>query len=285
MITKLLNYLLDLRIRQKIIIGLSKGAAMMAARNIDLTRPATWEFSGFSQNGEDGILDVLRKQLSDSNRYFIEIGSADGIENNSAWLVVAEKYDGLMIDGNIKLVASANRIVVPYSIGAESKSIFVTRENVNDLKKLAFHLDPDVFSLDIDGNDFYIAEALVNGGFRPKIFVVEYNSAYGPVRNATVEYRDDFVFSTAHPTQLYYGVSIMGWRKFFEQHGYQFVTVDRNGVNAFFVDPRYYKVSFLAGIQGLAFAENKYQLRKFRVSHDKQFQLISELSFCVIGDA
>ena len=82
-----MNYLLDTRDRQRINIALSKGGAMMHARNIDLTQPATWEFSGFSQNGEDGILDVLRKNLLESNRYFIEIGAADGIENNSAWLL------------------------------------------------------------------------------------------------------------------------------------------------------------------------------------------------------
>ena len=72
---------------------------MIHASNIDLTQPATWEFSGFSQNGEDGILDVLRKQLISSNRYFIEVGTSDGIKNSSAWLVVAEKYNGIMIDG------------------------------------------------------------------------------------------------------------------------------------------------------------------------------------------
>ena len=63
---------------------------MMLARRIDLTRPATWEFSGFSQNGEDGILDVLRHQLTRSNRYFIEIGAADGIENNIGALASRE---------------------------------------------------------------------------------------------------------------------------------------------------------------------------------------------------
>ena len=87
----------EIKNRQRIIIALSKGAAMMNARNIDLTQPETWEFSGFSQNGEDGILDVLRKQLLQSNRYFIEIGAADGIENNSGWLVMAEKYNGIRL--------------------------------------------------------------------------------------------------------------------------------------------------------------------------------------------
>lgn len=282
MFGRLFNYLLDVRDRQRINIALSKGAAMMQARNIDPRQPSTWEFSGFSQNGEDGILDVLRKRLLNSNRYFVEIGAADGIENNSGWLLVAEKYNGLLIEGSAKLVERARRTVVGFSIGAECHNMFVTKESVLDIKKLAFHHDPDVFSLDIDGNDYYIAQAILDSGFRPKIFVVEYNSVYGPERSMTIEYQSDFVFTNAHPTHLYYGVSITGWRRFFENNGYRFVTVDRNGVNGFFVDPNCFEKSFLNEVRGLEFAENQSQYKKFRNSSDKQFELIADQKFVAI---
>jgi hypothetical protein len=276
MIEKFLDFILGFRSRQLINIALAKGGAMMLARVVDLKNPASWEFSGFSQNGEDGILEVLRKNLSSSNRYFIEIGSSDGIENNSAWLAVAEKYSGLMIDGNEKLIGRARKFVQRYSIGMECHAMFVTPERIADLKKLAFHHDPDVFSLDIDGNDYYIAKAIFQNGFRPKIFVVEYNSAFGPERSVTIEYKRDFVFTQAHPTQLYYGVSIMGWKNFFAEQGYRFVTVDRNGVNAFFVDPLWFDTNFLDAVQGLDFAENQYQYTKFREPHQAQFERIAD---------
>lgn len=276
MIRKLMNYLLDVRDRQRISIALSKGAAMMQARVVDLKSPASWEFSGFSQNGEDGILDVLRKKLNTHNRYFIEIGAADGIENNSAWLLVAEKYNGLLIEGSPHLVERARRTVIGYSIGAEIHNMFVTQETVRDIKALAVHHDPDVFSLDIDGNDYYIAKAIFEAGFRPKIFVVEFNSVYGPQQSVTIEYAPDFVFTKAHPTHLYYGVSISGWRKFFEQRGYRFICVDRNGVNAFFVDPLHFDATFLDGINGLGFAENQSQYKKFRIPNEEQFALIAD---------
>lgn len=279
MIRKLVEYLWDARGRQRMCIALSKGGAMMLSRNINLTQPETWEFSGFSQNGEDGILDLLRRQLLNSNRYFIEIGAANGIENNTAWLVVAEKYNGLLIEGNSVLMERARRMLVRYSIGAECHNMFVTQKNVNSLKSQAFHHDPDVFSLDIDGNDYYIAKAMLDGGFRPKIIVVEYNSVFGPERSMTIEYSDNFSFKKAHSTQLYYGVSITGWRNFFERYKYRFVTVDRNGVNGFFVDPAVFSANFLDGIQGLQFAENRYQYTKFRVPNEEQFALISDQSF------
>lgn len=282
MIKRFMNYLLDTRDRQRINIALSKGSAMMHARNIDLKQPATWEFSGFSQNGEDGILDVLRKNLLSSNRYFIEIGAADGIENNTGWLLVAEKYNGLLIDGSAHLVERARRTIVGYSIGAECHNMFVTKESVSDIKAMALHHDPDVFSLDIDGNDYHIAQAILDGGFRPKIFVVEYNSVYGPERSMTIEYQPSFVFTKAHPTHLYYGVSISGWRKFFENNGYRFVTVDRNGVNGFFVDPKFFDEFFLDGVQGITFADNQSQYKRFRFSSEKQFALIADQKFISI---
>lgn len=282
MIKRLMNYLLDVRDRQRIAIALSKGAAMMQARNINLTQPSTWEFSGFSQNGEDGILDVLRSQLLSSNRYFIEIGAADGIENNSGWLLIAEKYNGLLIEGSAQLVERAKRTVISYSIGAECYNMFVTKESVLRIKDMAIHYDPDVFSLDIDGNDYHIAKAILDAGFKPKIFVVEYNSVYGAERSMTIEYQSDFVFTSAHPSHLYYGVSISAWRKLFEQYGYRFVTVDRNGVNGFFVEPECFEKPFLDGIKGLTFIENQSQYKKFKIPSDDQFTLIADQKFISI---
>lgn len=282
MLRRAINYLLDLRDLQRIAIGLSKGGTMMQARNIDLTNPASWEFSGFSQNGEDGILDVLRRQLVVSNRYFVEIGAADGIENNTAWLLVAEKWGGLMIEGNSRLVERARRTVLGYSIGAEIQSQFVTISNVGRILGLIRHKNPDILSLDIDGNDYYIVRAIMESGLRPKIFVVEYNSAYGPERSQTVEYQDDFIFTKAHTSHLYYGASISGWRKFFEHWEYRFVTVDRNGVNGFFVAPEYFDPYFLNAVAGLDFAENQSQLNRFGLNSEGQYRLIANQPFVAI---
>ena len=273
MLDRLKDLFRDSRDRERITIALSRGAAMRAARTVDLTLPETWEFSGFSQNGEDGLLEVLRSQLKSSNRYFVEIGAADGIENNTAWLLVAERYGGVMVEGNPYLVARAKRSVVPHSIAAEAVQMFVTRHNVGDIAARALFKDPDVFSLDIDGNDYHIANAVFDCGFRPRIFVVEYNSVFGPDRECTIPYEADFTIDR-HPTQLWYGVSIAGWRKFFAKRGYRFVTVDRNGVNGFFVDPQYFDGAFLDGIAGCPWRENFYHLRKFRKPSAEQFALI-----------
>lgn len=271
----------DLRVDLRVTFALARGGAMMHARRVDPALPGTWEFSGFSQNGEDGILDVLRRHLLDSNRYCIEIGASDGLENNTAWLIVAEQYAGLLIEGDPEQSKRSRRLM-QYSIGAECHQMFVTRESAPALRKLAWRHDPDVLSLDIDGMDFYVAEALFEEGFRPGIFVVEYNSVFGPERSQTVTYRPGFSMAAAHPSQLYYGVSIAGWRRFFERRGYRFVTVNRHGVNAFFANPERFDPGFLAGVRGLGFAENLFQYRKFRRTSEEQFALIADQTFVPI---
>jgi len=271
----------ELRVELRVAFALARGGAMMHARRIDPTAPGTWEFAGFSQNGEDGILDVLRRHLLSANRYCIEIGVSDGLENNTAWLIVAEQYSGLLVEGDPEQ-SKASRRLMQYSIGAECHQMFVTRDSAPALRALAWGHDPDVLSLDIDGIDYYVAAALLDEGFRPGIFVVEYNSVFGPERSQTVTYRPDFAMSTAHPSQLYYGVSIAGWRKFFERRGYRFVTVNRHGVNAFFVDPARFDPAFLEGVRGLPFAENLFQYRKFHRTSEEQFALIADQTFVPI---
>ncbi|MDA9030977.1 hypothetical protein N9I31_03975 [Candidatus Pseudothioglobus singularis] len=279
MFKKIINFMYGLRDRQRILISLTKGSAMMRARTIDFKNPETWEFSGFSQNGEDGILDVLRSKLLETNRYFIEIGAADGIDNNSAWLTIAEKYRGIMIEGDHGLIARARRMISHYSLGLQILEMFVDIDSVKSIKEKSLFDNPDVLSLDIDGIDYYIAKAMFDEGFRPKIFVVEYNSAFGPSVSRTIKYQNNFVFTSAHPTQLYYGVSIAGWIKLFEEKGYRFITVDRNGVNAFFVDPECFDDDFLDSITPLSFAENQLQLLKFRSTYEEQFKQISHMDF------
>ena len=281
MIPNVLDFVLDLRDRQRIAIALARGAAGLARRTVDLTLPHTWEFGGFSQNGEDGILDVLLGRMACApSRYFLEVGAADGIENNSAWLAVVAKYSGIMVEGNPRLVRRAQRTVMRLVIGAEMRNLFVTRDSARGLASDALSKTPDVLSIDIDGNDLHIARVLLGeGGLRPRIVVAEYNSVFGESRSITIPYSDDFAYGRAHPSELYYGASIAAWRTFLEAQGYRFVTVDACGVNAFFIDPSCFDADFLAGVRGLAYAENQYQLRKFRVPSAEQFRRIEALPF------
>jgi hypothetical protein len=269
-----------LLISQIISNALTKGSIASASRVIDSSKPNTWEFSAFSQNCEDGIIDYLTRKITNPNKYFIEIGASTGIECNSAYLAYVQKFSGLMIDGSKTAIEQAKSIV--HSLGVSYHSQFVTLANIKDIKQLSLYSNPDLFSWDTDGNDYYFVKELFAVGFRPKIIVVEYNSAFGPDKKITIEYAADFYINTAHETALYYGCSIALWRTLFEEKNYTFVTVDSNGVNAFFIDNSQFDVDFSNAINGKDFVENFYQFNKFRCTWENQFKLIQDMPFYTI---
>lgn len=272
------DYLTDLADAQRVALAVTKGMAGRSLRRVDERHPSTWEFSGFSQNGEDGILDVLRSRLLEPGRDFLEIGAANGVQNNTSWLMVTEQYHGVMVEGNPALSAKAARLLANCGIGVQFVQRFVTRENAAELAGLCPTQQPDVFSLDIDGNDYYIADALLKAGLRPKIVVLEYNSVYGPERSVTIPYAAEFDYRRAHPTNLYYGVSLKGWQALWGAAGYRFVTVDRCGVNAVFADPAAFQPGFLDAVVPLTWAENAYQVRASGRRGEAQYDLIRSMA-------
>lgn len=272
------GWLRRLQARPRIAMALARAAATSTTRLLDATNPLSWEFCGFSQNGEDGILDYLSRRLVAPGRYFVEIGAADGLENNSAYLAIARRFQGLMVEGRERTADKARAVLKPITQGVEVATIFVDRERVAAVRERALTATPDVFSLDIDGVDWHIATALLAGGFRPRIVVVEYNSAFGPDRAVTVPYEPAFDYRKAHETHLYYGASVRAWRTLLEARGYRFVTVDSNGVNAFFLDPTAFEPAFVEALRvGLSFAENFSQRRRFRETWEGQFARIAAL--------
>jgi hypothetical protein len=260
-------------------MALARAAATSQLRTIDLSDPRTWEFVGFSQNGEDGIIDVLMSRLLRPNRYFIEIGSDTGVENNTAWLAIARKYSGLMVEGNLASSRRARLTLTPINPCVEHVCMFVSAGSADALLKRALHKDPDLFSLDIDGVDYHVARAVLDAGLRPKVVIVEYNSAFGPERALTIPDLKDFRKEEAHPSHLYYGASVAAFRKLFESHAYRFLTVDQNGVNAFFVDEAEFDPAFIRDAQGPAFLENVYQRKGARTGWEGQFAQIKDMSF------
>ena len=157
--------------------------------------------------------------------------------------------------------------------------MFVTKDSITNIKNYSKTLTPDIFSLDIDGNDYFIAEEIFSNGFRPKIFVVEYNSTFGPDDSLTIKPHDNFEYLSFHKSGLYYGVSISAWKKLFLKNGYKFITVDSKGVNAFFVEPQYFNETFLENIESCNFIENESQFLRFGVNYKEQFNIIKSMTF------
>jgi hypothetical protein len=268
-----------LMMEDQILLALARGQAGAQCRLLDPTRPATWEFSGFSQNGEDGIIDYLTRRMDrlGCNSYFVEIGAGNGMENNTSWLAFCRKWAGLMIDGDQHSIEIASMLATRTK-RLDCRVAFVDLDNIRDLLASLESIEPAVFSLDIDGNDFHIMKALFDAGFRPGIVIVEYNSAFGPHDARAVKY--DRSFTAQLP--LSFGTSVKAWRHLFPRYGYRFVTTDTNGINAFFVRESLFDPAFLDGIKGADFTENVYMYRQFKAGWEEQVKHIKSELFVTV---
>jgi len=270
---------------REINIGFSRGAVGAVVRNIDENNPLTWEFSAFSQNGEDGIIDFLITKLLRSNKHFIEIGTSNGLANNTAYLALVKKFSGIMVEGNRLHSRNTKFIYNVFNKGVVPFNSFVTVENIEELLRMSTTKSPDFFALDIDGNDFYLAKSILRSGFRPSIFVVEYNSNFGPEKAVSIPYTPDFDYSKAHESRLYYGASIKAWCCLFSEFGYEFISVESNGINAFFILRDVFPQDFLLSVKGMSFIDNKIESQLFGMPWHERYNLISSLPLIVVNES
>src|SRR5206468_2696338 len=98
----------------------------------------------------------------------------------------------------------------------------VTRENVNDLiSEAGFKGDIGLLSIDVDGNDYWIFDAVEV--VRPAIAIVEYNHRFGPTRSVTIPYDPAFVRCHDQASWLWAGASLNGLVHAASRKGLSFV--------------------------------------------------------------
>lgn len=193
-----------------------------------------YEFKVFSQWGEDGILQHLTHHLKIPSRTFIEFGVEDFFESNCRFLMMKDLWRGFVIDGSEANIARLRRSYFYWMYPLESLASFITRENVSSLLAASgFGPEPGILSVDVDGIDYHLVDAL--DGMRPSIMIVEYNGLFGHDRRVTVPYDPAFQRNRAHSSNIYLGASLPAFASLLGSRGYALVGVNSMGSNAFFV--------------------------------------------------
>lgn len=203
-------------------------------RGTDAAPLAEREFKVFSQWGEDGIIQHLIRVVPVARRIFVEFGVEDYTEANTRFLLVQDNWSGLILDGSEANIAAVKKDPLYWRHNLKAVAAFVTRENINNLLR-ASGLTGEIglLSIDVDGNDYWIWEAI--DAVNPAIVVVEYNARFGPERAVTVPYDAAFVRAAAHYSMIYYGASLAALVALGRRKGYDFVGANSAGNNAFFV--------------------------------------------------
>ena len=144
----------------------------------------------FSQHLEEVILFDVFSQLKVPSLNCIEIGAGHNGGNILACMI----YFGgkcMFVDGDDQLLSHLQRTVDAQSSDFDAKysSEFITLENIESVVGEATG-DYDYIGVDIDGNDYHLAKALLTR--EPKVAVIEYNPFFGLSKNLTVKYQASF---------------------------------------------------------------------------------------------
>ncbi len=196
------------------------------------------EFQVFSQFGDDGIIQYLTQGLGITDRTFVEIGVENYTESQTRFLLVKDKWSGLVVDGSPENVAYIHADPISMLFNLRARQAFITAENINDeISGGGVSGRIGLLSIDIDGMDYWVWKAV--SVVDPAIVVIEYNSLLGPDRAIVAPYDPKFSRYRPEPSRMFYGASLGALKQLAGEKGYVFVGCNSNGNNAYFVRAEY----------------------------------------------
>lgn len=208
-------------------------AMISTVDKIKATPLSAASYNIFTYHGEDGIIYYLSRQLQPLKRLFVDIGSGDCIKSNCAALATHFGWRGLFLDNDAAQLNVGRRF---YRQKIEKGAVIsfvkekATPSGINNiLEREGVSGEIGLLSIDIDGNDYWLWEAI--HVIQPQIVVIEAKVEFG-LRDIVVPYGDKNHHSA---DAMYNGASVEALRKLGEKKGYKLVGANHEGYNLFFV--------------------------------------------------
>jgi hypothetical protein len=179
-----------------------------------------------SQSGEDGIIEKIFELIGERNRWCVEFGAWDGQYLSNTWSLINEKgWSGVLIEANPERAAAlaARHRDRAGSVFVETGFVGWEGDQSLDaiLRRMPIPADFDLLSIDIDGNDWHVWNALA--GYGPRVLVVEFNPSAG----------NEVVFVQDPEPSLNQGASLAAFIELGKRKGYELAAV--TDANAIFV--------------------------------------------------
>lgn len=195
-------------------------------------------FGVFCDADEDGILLYLLSLVGSGRKQLVDLGSASMSSSNTSNLILHHGWTGLLVDANEEAVTGAEAdfraagVIPPTMVSA-----WLTAEDINDLlREHGPTGEVDLLSIDIDGNDYWLWNAIE--AITPRVVVIEYQDILGPERSVTIPYDPTFSrdrYDVNATSNNYVGASLRAMVKLGVHKGYRLVATNSYGFNAFFV--------------------------------------------------
>lgn len=181
----------------------------------------------FSHSNEEQILAKYIDELLPTDRptTVVDIGAGNGVRWSNSYALMLQGWKTLGIEADPKKSALLSRAYQNFP-NAHAHHSRVEPQNISSVFE---HYDIEknfgVLCLDIDGNDYWILDAILSS-FRPGLIVTEINEKIPPPVRFVVKYDPDFKLR-----HHFYGFSIAALADLCARHGYGILQVEYN--NAF----------------------------------------------------
>jgi hypothetical protein len=176
----------------------------------------------YSQSDEDGIVAEIFRRIGTTNKVFVEFGAEAGSENNTR-LLLTRGWSGLWIEGNPSYAAGVQQVFRNEITTGRLRFVsdYVDRDNINLLiADAGFFGEIDFLSIDIDGNDYHVFEAI--NVVHPRVVCLEHNHSYAPPVDWVMPYDSSYRWNPASGVADY-GASITAMTRLAHQKGYVLV--------------------------------------------------------------
>mgnify|MGYP001600158966 CR=1 FL=1 len=195
-------------------------------------------FRKYSQNDEDGILLFIFSVIGTVNKTAVEVCASDGIQCNTANLIINHGWQALLFDGNARAVEKGTAFYRShpgtFTLPPRFVHAWITKDNINNLiAGNGISGEIDLLSIDMDGVDYWIWEAI--GCISPRVVVAEVQCIWGSGAAVTVPYADNFKTEFVNGFGIYSGGSINAFINLARKKDYRLIGFEKYGFNAFFM--------------------------------------------------
>jgi hypothetical protein len=215
-----------------------------------------------SQIGQDGIFEKMLEIIGAQNRWCVEFGAWDGKYLSNTWnLIVNHKWSGVLMEGDATKFTELQANYSGHDVTAFNEFVgFAGSSRLDEiLRRTMAPPDFDLLSIDIDGNDWHVWEALKD--YRPRIVCIEFNPTIS----------NDVYFVQDPDPAVNQGCSLLALIELGKAKGYELVAtpswdgifvpqelfpkfnIADNSIDAMYT-PHYYETRLLQGYDGTFFA-------------------------------
>ena len=181
----------------------------------------------FSHANEQSILAKYIEKLlpKDRPRTVVDIGAGNGVRWSNSYALLLAGWKALGVEGDPQKFALLSKVYGKFSNAHASNSL-ASPDNICALLR-DFDIEEDfgVLCVDIDGNDYWVLDAILTK-FRPGLVVTEINENIPPPLRFVIKFDPDFQLR-----YHFYGYSIAALEDLCEQHNYGILELEYN--NAF----------------------------------------------------